>query len=143
MNLNEAIKKIRNFNRFYTSTISVLDQDVLKSGFSLAEARILFEIKALGPCSARRIMEELTIDEGYLSRIVKKLVIEGWVEKVQSDTDQRQFNLALSEEGIKKMKELEWLSNQANLRLIEHLSEKQRNNLLDSMTNIQKLLEDR
>ncbi len=137
----KVIEKIRAFNRFYTNVIAVLDQSVLNSGNSLAEARILFEIKQLSPVTARQLMEAITIDEGYLSRILQKFVTNGEVVKEQSPTDKRQFLLSLSEHGYEKMDALEELANQTTGELIKNLSEGEKENLLQSMQQITHCLE--
>lgn len=49
--INKAvlIEEIRKFNRFYTGILELLNHYYLDSGYSLAEARILFELNDLGP----------------------------------------------------------------------------------------------
>ena len=42
------IAAIRAFNRFYTRQIGLLDEHMLKSKFSLAEGRVLYEIGSRG-----------------------------------------------------------------------------------------------
>ena len=41
---DDAIAEIRRFNRFYTRYIGVVNSRMLKAEFSLAEARVLYEI---------------------------------------------------------------------------------------------------
>jgi DNA-binding MarR family transcriptional regulator len=63
----ELIDRIRSFNRFYTNIIGLLDQHFLDSPFSLTEGRVLYEICNTEDCSAKKIRENIVIDEGYLS----------------------------------------------------------------------------
>ncbi len=40
----EFVNEFREFNRYYTSKIELLNAHILKSNYSLPEARILFEL---------------------------------------------------------------------------------------------------
>ena len=66
------VKEIRNYNRFYTDFLGILDQKILDSQYSLTEARILYEINVIKNCNAKKIMDIINIDRGYMSRIIKK-----------------------------------------------------------------------
>jgi len=60
----EVIDQIRSFNRFYTDIIGLLDQHFLDSPFSLTEGRVLYEIRHIEDCTAKKISEKIKIDEG-------------------------------------------------------------------------------
>ncbi len=140
MEKEQYIGKIREFNRFYTNAINILNQSVLKSDFSLAEARVLYEIRSMESCSARKILEKINIDEGYLSRILNKFVSGGLVIKVQSKSDRRRYYLRLSSDGRKQMAQLDMLMTESIGQWIHHLSAHQLSSLLESMQNVAQLL---
>lgn len=140
MNTQHAVPQIRAFNRFYTNIIFILDRSVLNSGFSLAEARILYEIGQLQPCSARKIMNALNIDEGYLSRILNKFVSTGMVLKEQSDQDKRKYFLTIAAKGERHLDRLEVLANESISTLIKDFSDQDLSVLLASMQTIHQLL---
>jgi hypothetical protein len=56
---DRQIAAVRAFNRFYTRKLGVLDQQLLKSPFSLSEARVLYEIANQENPAAKAIGIEL------------------------------------------------------------------------------------
>ncbi|MEL6393518.1 MAG: MarR family winged helix-turn-helix transcriptional regulator [Bacteroidota bacterium] len=140
MNTEKAVLRVRAFNRFYTNVIAVLDQSVLHTGYSLAEARVMFEVDRLQPCSARDLLEVITIDEGYLSRILHAFVRRGLLHRQQSHVDKRRYTLALSEEGKAALNQLVNVANRATGQVIRHLSDQEVAALVGSMQQIQSLL---
>lgn len=137
---HELIEKIRSFNRFYTNVIGLLDQHFLDTPLSLTEGRVLYEIAHTKECSARKIRENLAIDEGYLSRIIHMFTKQGLVRKTPSSNDKRLHIILLTEKGKKEFAKLNDNSNKSVSQLIEKLSAKEREDLVRMMEGIHELL---
>src|SRR5215467_4324468 len=93
---NARIAAVRRFNRFYTRQIGVLRKTFLDSPYSLAEARVLYEIANGRLTTASEIGRKLDIDAGYLSRTLRNFEKRGLVVRKRSAHDARQSHLALS-----------------------------------------------
>jgi DNA-binding MarR family transcriptional regulator len=68
----DTIAEIRSFNRFYTRWVGALERHHLGSSFSLAEVRVLYELAHRPGLIAREIIQQLGLDAGYLSRMLKR-----------------------------------------------------------------------
>ena len=101
------VSAVRAFNRFYTRKLGVLDQQLLKSPFSLSEARVLYELAHRGNLAAKEIGIELGLDPGYLSRIVQKFDEDGLITRKPLASDRRQYQLSLTAKGRQAFAKLE------------------------------------
>src|ERR1700694_729033 len=90
---DRQISAVRALNRFYTRKLGVLDQQLLKSPFSLSEARVLYELAHREDAAAKEIGIELGLDPGYLSRIVQKFDDDGLITRKPLASDRRQYPL--------------------------------------------------
>lgn len=137
----EVIDQIRNFNRFYTNIIGLLDQHFLNSPFSLTEGRVLYEICNTQDCSAKKIRKNIIIDEGYLSRILDNFVKRGLIRKTHSSIDGRLRIIVPTEKGEREFSKLNDNSNTLISQMIEKLSETEHEDLLNKLEGIRTLLE--
>src|SRR6266851_5939312 len=96
---DDQIAAVRGFNRFYTRRLGVLDQHLVKSPFSLSEARVLYELAQRDDLSAKEIGTELGLDAGYLSRIVQNFDEIGLITRKPLASDRRQYRLCLTARG--------------------------------------------
>ena len=137
----QLIHRIRSFNRFYTNIIGLLDQHFLDSPFSLTEGRVLYEICNTKECSAKKIRENIVIDEGYLSRILENFIKRGLIKKTPSPKDGRLRMIVPTEKGRREFSNINTNSNKLISQMIDKLSEEERADLLSKMEGIRALLE--
>src|SRR5258708_13288953 len=95
------IEAVRRFNRFYTRRIGVLEAGLLASSFTLAQARVLFELGTRKRVTAGRLIDILGLDAGYLSRILQRFVDSRLMTRERSSDDGRRIELALTARGRK------------------------------------------
>ncbi|MFZ5735087.1 MAG: bifunctional helix-turn-helix transcriptional regulator/GNAT family N-acetyltransferase [Pseudomonadota bacterium] len=135
------IAALRHFNRFYTRTIGVLDQHLLKSPFSLTEARVLYELAQHETCIAKDIGTELGLDPGYLSRIVQSFLDAKLITRTPAPEDKRQFRLALSAKGRTAFAKLNSRQHDSVAELLGKLTPDATPRLISAMAEIERLLD--
>lgn len=134
------VEAVRQFNRFFTQRIGVLDESLLASDFTLTQARVLFEIGKRKTCTAGDLITLLRLDAGYLSRILQDFADSSLVTRKQSSEDGRRTILSLTQKGQKEFAELDHRSRRCIGDLIDPLSAPQRTRLLNGMRVIQDTL---
>jgi len=97
--LTGDIAIFRRFNRMYTRFIGTLNESLPDSDFSLAEARVLYELATRAAPKAKEIAEGLGMDPGYLSRLLGKFEIAGLLKRKTSGQDGRYSELTLTARG--------------------------------------------
>ena len=135
------IDRVREFNRFYTRYVGILDERYLDEHYSLAELRILFEIGYQQSVMASQLAGQLSMDPGYVSRIVAKLGKAKLITRVTDTDDRRRKLLELTVSGRKELRRLESLSRNQVRRMLAPLEPEDRDGLLASMGEIQGLLD--
>jgi DNA-binding MarR family transcriptional regulator/GNAT superfamily N-acetyltransferase len=143
MDRNQAIASFRAFNRFFTTVIGVLDEDLLDSGFGLTEARAIYELGAGNARTARDLELILGIDKGYLSRIINRLDGAGLLERTPSPADRRTRLIALSPHGRDIWAGLQARSNQQLAEVMAEIPDGDVHRLVESMRQIESILRSR
>ena len=139
--VHKQVNALRAFNRFYTRKIGVLD-GMASSPFSLAEARVLYELANRRQPTATDIRKELGLDAGYMSRMLRDFERRKFVTRERSKTDERQRFLSLTSKGRSAFAPLDARSNRDIAAMLEDLSATERKQLVDSVQSVRKLLGD-
>ena len=138
--MREAIGQVRRFNRFYTGQIGVVSEHLLKSDYSLAEARVLYELAHRERPTASEIADGLRLDRGYLSRILRRFQKDGLLARTKSGEDARARFLALTPKGRRTMGALEARSDKEVSALLHRVPVLARQRLASAMRAIEDVL---
>jgi DNA-binding MarR family transcriptional regulator/GNAT superfamily N-acetyltransferase len=138
--LTGAARQLRSFNRFYTREIGVLDRGLYGTGRSLAEARVLYEMAFGTGVTAGDLTRRLSMDAGFLSRMLARFEREGVIERRRSEADGRVSHLELTDHGRSVFAELDRLSQTAAETLIASLETEERSMLLSAFGQVETLL---
>jgi DNA-binding MarR family transcriptional regulator/GNAT superfamily N-acetyltransferase len=138
---DDHVSAVRAFNRFYTRKLRVLDQHLLKSPFSLSEARVLYELAHREDVAAKEIGIELGLDAGYLSRIVQKFDDDGLITRKPLASDRRQTRLGFTAKGRQAAARLERRSHDEIAAMLGGLDDGERARIVHAMRTIEHALE--
>lgn len=136
------IASVRRFNRFYTGRIGALKEGLLDSKFTLTESRLLWELAHRDRLTATALARMLALDAGYLSRLLGGFKARGLIKSTRSTDDARHQHLSLTPAGKRAFAPLDERSHADVSALLAPLDEAQQQLLLQSMANIERLLDD-
>jgi DNA-binding MarR family transcriptional regulator/N-acetylglutamate synthase-like GNAT family acetyltransferase len=138
--LSPRVEAVRRFNRFYTRQIGVLPEKLLRSPFSLAEARVIYELAHRERATATELAGELGLDGGYLSRLLRDFRKRGLIAKEPSPTDGRRTFLSLTKPGQEAFATINSRSRNQIEALLKELSPGDQTRLVEAMDTIETLL---
>ena len=134
------IAAVRQFNRFYTQKIGVLEENVYGRPLSLTEARVLYELANGDQVTASHVVAALSLDPGYISRIVGRFEKQKLVRRTTASGDRRKSVLTLTAKGAHEFARINVRSDSRVASMIGNLSPADQHRLVSSMQAIQSLL---
>jgi DNA-binding MarR family transcriptional regulator/GNAT superfamily N-acetyltransferase len=136
----ERTAAIREFNRYYTRLIGVLDEGMHETRFTLAEARVIFELGRRGASDVADVRGALGLDAGYLSRILARFGTDGLVERKRSSADARRQVVALTRQGQAVYRELDDRADKQIKGLLDGIGEEGQRRLVGAMGAVRAVL---
>lgn len=138
--LDRRVEGVRRFNRFYTQRIGVLAENYLRTPYTLAESRVLFELAQREATSPSELAGALDLDAGYLSRILNRFERQGLVTRTPSPVDGRRAVLALTAAGRAAFAPLNERSHDEIAALLAPLPADRQERVLSAMAAIAEAL---
>lgn len=140
--LDDRVAEVRTFSRFYTGVIGVLREGLLRTPYSLTEARVIFELGQRETTALADLRQTLDLDAGYLSRIVARFTADGLITRERAAEDGRRQTIHLTEQGQAAYAMLDCRSAAEVRALLGRLGEDDQRRLLGAMRAIREVLED-
>src|SRR5436190_6088324 len=104
---SDPVARVRSFNRFYTNLLGVLQEGFLRTPYSLAESRVIFELAHRRTAQLTDLRRDLDVDAGYMTRILTRLEADGLVSRARSKADARRQVVRLSKQGQRAFETLD------------------------------------
>jgi DNA-binding MarR family transcriptional regulator/GNAT superfamily N-acetyltransferase len=136
----QRIEAVRRFSRFYTRQIGLLEEGLLHTPYTLTEGRLIYELAHHEETTATHLGEELGLDAGYLSRVLRGLQKRGVLGRRSSPDDRRQYLLSLTEAGQAAFAQLNEASRRDLRAMLSGLSEVDQDRLVHAMNTIEAVL---
>jgi DNA-binding MarR family transcriptional regulator/GNAT superfamily N-acetyltransferase len=139
LDLAHLVESVRRFNRFYAKQLALL-QEQRAGPLSRTEATLLHELARREQSTATALGEQLRLDAGYLSRMLRRLQTRHLVARSRSSRDGRESLLSLTRLGQKAVAELNRDAELATGALLALLDERDQVRLVGAMRTIVELL---
>ena len=136
----DRIVAVRRFSRFYSSRIGMLREKLHESPYSLTQARVLYELAQRDGLIATDLCQELGLDPGYVSRMLKGFEKSGLLTRKPSPEDARRSQVTLTRKGHAAFKRLEQGSNREVGEMLGTLGETDQQHLVDALGIVETLL---
>jgi DNA-binding MarR family transcriptional regulator/GNAT superfamily N-acetyltransferase len=137
--MSEQIAQVRAFNRTVTQRIGALREEYLARARPLGASRLLWEIGPDGT-NVRTLRDRLDLDSGYLSRLLRRLELDGLVVVEPTPADQRIRVVRLTAAGRAERDELDQRSDDLARSLLAPLTPGQQARLVEAMATVGQLL---
>lgn len=135
-----CVAAVRGFNRFYTRQIGLLHEGRLYSPFSLTEARVLYELAHRARPTASELRWHLGLDAGYLSRMLRRFVHQGLLQRSASADDGRRSLLSLTARGRAAFARLNTRSRRRVGEMVKDLPGRDRERLVRALGTVERVL---
>lgn len=139
MAIEDAVTRVRRFNRTVTQRVGALDDRFLALDRPLGQARVLWEIGTDG-VDVRTLRARLGLDSGYLSRLLRALADDGLVRVDASAADARVRTARLTDHGRAERAELDRRSDAMAADMLGGLAPGDRDRLVAAMGEVERLL---
>jgi len=133
----DTVREIRQFNRFYTRLVGLLDEHLPDSDFTLLEGRATYELATGGKQTAADLARTLDVDKAQLSRVLQTLKRRKLLKAEVDPGHAKKRLLSLTSAGRVAFTELEHGTRLRMESVLQPLGGAKRKKLVSSLRDIQ------
>ena len=133
----DTVREIRQFNRFYTRLVGLLDEHLPDSDFTLLEGRATYELATGGKQTAADLTRTLDVDKAQLSRALQTLKRRKLLKAEVDPGHAKKRLLSLTPAGRVAFTELEHGTRLRMESVLQPLGGAKRKKLVSSLRDIQ------
>jgi len=133
----DTVREIRQFNRFYTRLVGLLDEHLPDSDFTLLEGRATYELATGGKQTAADLARTLDVDKAQLSRALQTLKRRKLLKAEVDPGHAKKRLLSLTPSGRVTFTELEHGTRLRMESVLQPLSRAKRKKLVSSLRDVQ------
>ena len=137
---DDAVLQVRSFNRTVAERIGAVNDRFLHRKRPMNESRLIWEIGPNGE-ELRTLRARLSLDSGYLTRVMGSFEKQGLVTVRSTKQDGRVRRARLTKAGLRERAELDRRSVDLAVHILEVLTDKQRKQLTSAMGQVERLLQ--
>lgn len=119
----------------------LLDKELKTHGLSISVWRIMAVLDYSAATNVKDLAQYAMIEQSTLSRMLKKLVVDGFVENKKSDGDGREHSIKLTDLGRQRYSTIRDVTMKHVGRIICDFSGKERTELMQYVARMQQNLE--
>jgi DNA-binding MarR family transcriptional regulator len=135
--MEERVHAIRVFNRFWAERIAVVQAGMGEAPYSVAEARVLFELAQRDATRVVDLRRNLELTGGYVSRMLAKFRSSRLVTTEVSERDARRQLVRLTTKGRTVVQDLDMRWTREIRALLAQIPEDRQRRLIGAMLSIQ------
>lgn len=134
------ISSVRRFNRAWTEVTDLLDDSYLRTGLSLPEARLLYEVVQRSPQPIVELRGRLRLDAGYTTRLLDRLAERGLITREADPDDRRRQLVGATDAGREAAGRLAARADAQVAELLEPLPATDRDGLVAALDTVAAML---
>ena len=135
-------RSLKRFNSLYSKVIRGIESDLLPE-LSYAQMRTLYLLAHQPGMTAKQLAAELSLDTGYLSRMLKNLVARKLITRRKASHDARHQPMELTANGRAMFQQVDAVATQRIQTLLSSLTPTRRQRFGHHLRELAKLLDQR